>query len=65
MPVVFEILIKQVYIQQDSCRETYLIYVDLLNPIYHIHKTLLQAISIFFLLYKLLWMTKDFLKMIQ
>ena len=48
--------------QQKSCKKKYWIETSLFHPIYHIHQTLCQAISIFFFLNKKLWIATKFLR---
>ena len=47
----------QGHIQQESGRKNYWTLVGLFNSTHHIHSILHQAISIFSLLYKILWIT--------
>ena len=46
-------MIKQGHIQQESRRKKILIKAGLFYPIHHIHQTLNQEISIFFVLNKI------------
>ena len=57
-------MVTQGHIQQESRRRKYRIYAGLFDLIPPINQILHQVISIFFILNKMLWMTKNVLKKI-
>ena len=52
-------------VRQESRWKKYWISAGLFYPIHHIYQFLHQVISIFFILYKILWMSKNVFKKIS